>query len=218
MLPLRLQRVPYNKHRGNYFIFSVKKTMYLAQSLYEGKKLEKEPVGLITYMRTDSFHLANDAITKAREYIKSKYLEDLPEKPAVFRTKSKSAQEAHEAIRPTDVSKLPDKVKDARGSKLYSLIWKRAVATQGAEARFKRSKVELKNGGALFEANGVRMVFDGFLKISGGKLEDVILPSLKMGDKIIRVGRSTASLTTTAFEELNSQCRRWASMTLDLYW
>jgi len=159
------------------FGWSGKQTMSLAQRLYEK--------GLITYHRTDSVALSSKAIDEFRKYIgKTWGNEYVAEKTRVFANRSRNAQEAHEAIRPTSAFKLSDKVKDARGAKLYDLIWRRAVATQGAVARFKRSKIDLINGQAIFEAKGVRMLFDGFLKISGGKLEDVVLPVLKVGDKI----------------------------------
>ncbi len=166
------------------FGWSGKQTMSVAQRLYEK--------GLITYHRTDSVALSGKAIDEFRNYIgKTWGNEYVAEKTRVFANRSKNAQEAHEAIRPTTVTKLANKVADPRGAKLYDLIWKRAVATQGAVARFKRSKINLKNGlampagrQAIFEARGVRMMFDGFLKISGGSLEDVVLPVLKVGDKI----------------------------------
>ena len=102
----------------------------------------------------------------------------------MFANRSKNAQEAHEAIRPTRAEVLAETIGEAREAKLYSLIWKRAVATQGASALMKRSTVELTNNKAIFEARGVRMIFDGFLRISGEKLEDVVLPVLKVGDEL----------------------------------
>jgi len=159
------------------FGWSGKQTMSVAQKLYEK--------GLITYHRTDSVYLSSKAIDEFRNYIGKTYGENyVASKIRVFANRSKNAQEAHEAIRPTRAEVLSDLVGEAREAKLYSLIWKRAVATQGASAVMKRSAIELTNNKAIFEARGVRMIFDGFLKISGEKLEDVVLPVLKMGDEL----------------------------------
>ena len=114
--------------------FSAKKTMQVAQKLYEGIDLGGETIGLITYMRTDGVTLANDAVTSIRELIEKKYGSNyLPAKPIIYKSKSKNAQEAHEAIRPTDVNLIPEKVAknlDTDQLKLYDLIWKRTVACQ----------------------------------------------------------------------------------------
>ncbi len=159
------------------FGWSGKQTMSVAQKLYEK--------GLITYHRTDSVYLSSKAIDEFRNYIGKTYGANyVASKVRVFANRSKNAQEAHEAIRPTRADVLAETVGEAREAKLYSLIWKRAVATQGASAIMKRSTVELTNNKAIFEARGVRMIFDGFLKISGEKLEDVVLPVLKVGDEL----------------------------------
>lgn len=159
------------------FGWSGKQTMSVAQKLYEK--------GLITYHRTDSVYLSSRAIDEFRNYIGKTYGANyVASKVRVFANRSKNAQEAHEAIRPTRAEVLAETVGEAREAKLYSLIWKRAVATQGASALMKRSTVELTNNKAIFEARGVRMIFDGFLKISGEKLEDVVLPVLKVGDEL----------------------------------
>lgn len=157
--------------------WSGKQTMSVAQKLYEE--------GLITYHRTDSVYLADKAVASFRKFIKDKYGSDyLPENPRVYKNKSKNAQEAHEAIRPTDVRKMEvDKV-DSRAKKLYELIWRRAVASQAASARMKRSQLVVKNGNSQWKTGGVRMLFDGFLKITAEKHEDQILPELKAGDKL----------------------------------
>jgi len=159
------------------FGWSGKQTMSLAQKLYEK--------GLITYHRTDSVYLSTKAIDEFRNYIGKTYGANyVASKIRVFANRSKNAQEAHEAIRPTRAEVLAETIGEAREAKLYSLIWKRAVATQGASAVIKRSTVELTNNKAIFEARGVRMIFDGFLRISGEKLEDVVLPVLKVGDEL----------------------------------
>ncbi len=159
------------------FGWSGKQTMSVAQKLYEK--------GLITYHRTDSVYLSSKAIDEFRNYIGKTYgVNYVASKVRVFANRSKNAQEAHEAIRPTRAEVLAESVGEAREAKLYSLIWKRAVATQGASAVMKRSTIELTNNKAIFEARGVRMIFDGFLKISGEKLEDVVLPVLKVGEEL----------------------------------
>jgi len=159
------------------FGWSGKQTMSVAQKLYEK--------GLITYHRTDSVYLSSKAIDEFRNYIGKTYGANyVASKIRVFANKSKNAQEAHEAIRPTRAEVLAETIGEAREVKLYSLIWKRAVATQGASAIMKRSVVELTNNKAIFEARGVRMIFDGFLRISGEKLEDVVLPVLKVEDEL----------------------------------
>ncbi|MBU1088865.1 type I DNA topoisomerase, partial [Patescibacteria group bacterium] len=158
------------------FGWSGKQTMSVAQKLYEK--------GLITYHRTDSVSLSSKAINDFREFIGQKYGEEyVAKKVRVFANRSKNAQEAHEAIRPTKASdRSKVEAVGGRESKLYELIWKRAVATQAAEARMKSTTVDLINKNGLFRANGVRMLFDGFLRITGEKIEDQILPDLKVGD------------------------------------
>ncbi|MBU4210941.1 type I DNA topoisomerase [Patescibacteria group bacterium] len=158
------------------FGWSGKQTMSVAQKLYEK--------GLITYHRTDSVSLSSKAINDFREFIGQKYGEEyVAKKVRVFANRSKNAQEAHEAIRPTKASdRSKVEAVGGRESKLYELIWKRAVAIQAAEARMKSTTVDLINKNGLFRANGVRMLFDGFLRITGEKIEDQILPDLKVGD------------------------------------
>ena len=160
--------------------WSGKQTMSVAQRLYEQ--------GLITYHRTDSVNLSAKAIVEFRKFIAKEYGENyLSEKERVYRNNSKNAQEAHEAIRPTNVGLSPASAEsfgEARENKLYEMIWKRAVATQGAAAKMKNTTINFANGKALFQSKGVRMLFDGFLKISGEKHEDQILPELKSGEKI----------------------------------
>ena len=146
--------------------YSAKKTMSIAQSLYEGVSLGKKGlVGLITYMRTDSFNLSNDAIDQARTYIEKEFGKDfLPDKPNRFKSR-KGAQEAHEAIRPTSVALAPktiSKYLSREQSALYELIWKRFVACQMSPAQLDKTQVEIKAGNAGFRANGSVMVFKGF--------------------------------------------------------
>jgi DNA topoisomerase-1 len=159
------------------FGWSGKQTMTLAQRLYEQ--------GLITYHRTDSVNLSDKAVTEFRSFIEKEYGVDyLATKTRVYRNTSKNAQEAHEAIRPTHVENVEPQNLDSKELKLYQMIWKKAVATQAAVARLESNSVELINKEALFKASGLRVVFDGFYRISGEKHEDQILPELKVGEKI----------------------------------
>jgi len=159
------------------FGWSGKQTMSIAQKLYEK--------GLITYHRTDSVYLSEKSISEFRSYIESKFGVDyVTPKVRVYKNTAKNAQEAHEAIRPTNVSKSFIDDGDVRENKLYEVIWKRAVATQGAAARMQNTTVLFSNKNGTFESKGVRMLFDGFLKITGEKHEDQILPELKEKEKI----------------------------------
>jgi DNA topoisomerase-1 len=149
--------------------FSAKRTMQIAQQLYEGVELGDEgAVGLITYMRTDSVRLSNEALQMAREFIQAHYAPDyLPSKPRQYKTKS-SAQDAHEAIRPTDVNRTPDAVKPyltPEQFRLYELIWKRFVACQMAEAQLEVTSVNIRARDYLFRASGTVVLFNGFLRL-----------------------------------------------------
>jgi DNA topoisomerase-1 len=149
--------------------FAVKKTMMLAQKLYEGVELGAEgSVGLITYMRTDSTRVSDTALGEVRDFIGTQYGANyLPEKPVYYRSK-KGAQDAHEAIRPTDVSRTPDalaKYLNKEELKLYSLIWKRFVASQMTPAVFDQTTIDIVAGRFLFRATGSVQKFDGFLKV-----------------------------------------------------
>lgn len=156
--------------------YSVKQTMTLAQRLYES--------GHITYMRTDSTVLSGFAIKAAEEFIKEKYG---PKYHQVrqYKTKSESAQEAHEAIRPTDFKKLAAG-DDAQQEKLYQLIWRRALASQMAAAEIDRTEVsiDLSHRDETFTAKGEVLKFDGFFKVYGGTKDDVILPDIKEGQRL----------------------------------
>ncbi len=151
--------------------FSVKQTMVVAQQLYEGISLGKGQghSGLITYMRTDSVNLSEKALTDAKETIEQKYGREyiLPE-PRTYKTKAKGAQEAHEAIRPTEMNRTPESlasILDAQQLKLYTLIWNRTIATQMAAAELKRIGVDIAAGIYTFRATGQTVVFDGFLRV-----------------------------------------------------
>ncbi|MFH1867087.1 MAG: type I DNA topoisomerase [Patescibacteria group bacterium] len=171
--------------------YSVKQTMMLAQRLYEGMELGSEDsVGLITYMRTDSVNLANKFLTEAKQLVSQQFGERYALcSPRRFATKSKLAQEAHEAIRPTLVNKTPETIKqylDSKTYKLYDLIWRRAVASQMPEAELEATTLEVadqekKNG---FKATGQKLVFDGWLKLALELPEEKLLPSLNEADPL----------------------------------
>ncbi len=167
---------------------SPKKTMMVAQKLYEGVKTDKGNIGVITYMRTDSLNLAKEAIANARAYIQSNFGEKyLPEKPKNYATKSKGAQEAHEAIRPTMVEFTPAIAKDylsAEELKLYALIYNRFLASQMTEARMESQTLLFKGQKSTFKASGRKLLFDGFYKVTGYSEKDKLLPALEKGQKV----------------------------------
>lgn len=174
--------------------FSAKQTMVIAQQLYEGAELGNEgSVGLITYMRTDSVNLAEKFIGESRSYLEKsfgkKYLSAAPRR---FTTKSKLAQEAHEAIRPTEAARDPESVRpylDDHQYKLYNLIWRRAMASQMADASLLSTGVDIaaeKSGAKTeytFRANGLTIKFEGFLKVYGTSQEN-ILPVFKTAEAV----------------------------------
>src|SRR5712692_605787 len=160
----KLQQAAYNRLR-----FTAKRTMMLAQRLYEGVELGEEgSVALITYMRTDSVKVSNDAIQQVRAHIASSYGESyLPEKPNFYKSK-KEAQEAHEAIRPTEVTKTPEDVRKYLEDdvfKLYQLIWQRFVASQMLPAIFDQTTIDISAGDYTFRATGSVQKFDGYLRV-----------------------------------------------------
>ncbi len=148
--------------------FNVKRTMQIAQKLYEGVDVGSEgAVGLITYMRSDSIRVSDTALNEVREFIGNYGKEYLPEKPIYYKGK-KDAQDAHEAIRPTDVNRTPESLKNhlnADELKLYTLIWKRFVASQMMPAIFDQTTIDIKAGRFMFRATGSVQKFDGFLKV-----------------------------------------------------
>lgn len=176
---------------NNLLGFSSKQTMVLAQQLYEGIALGAEgEIGLITYMRTDSLNLSEDFLNATQQYAAEKFgKEYIAEGKKFYKAKQKLAQEAHEAIRPTNVTLDPESVKpylDARQYKLYSLIWNRAVASQLSSAVLRQTKVDIteKTKKATFRANGSVLVFDGFLKLYPQSLTENTLPDLKSNDPV----------------------------------
>lgn len=166
-----MQQEAFNKLR-----FNANKTMMTAQQLYEGIDLgDGETVGLITYMRTDSVNISADAMGQVREYIGNQYGEKyLPKTPNKFKSK-KSAQEAHEAIRPSDVLRTPDVIRKYLTDdqyKLYSLIWNRFVSAQMVQAVYQYKKMEIVAGRCQFGASGSTLLFDGFLVIDQEEREE----------------------------------------------
>jgi len=151
--------------------FGTSRTMQLAQRLYEGVSLDGETVGLITYMRTDSVTLSQEAIQASRRLIERDFgLQYLPDKPRIYKTKAKNAQEAHEAIRPTDLFRRPDQMRrvlDEDQFRLYELIWKRTVAAEMENAVLDQVAVDITSpdGQVTLRANGSVIAFDGFLKL-----------------------------------------------------
>src|SRR5205807_7202010 len=151
--------------------FGASRTMSVAQRLYEGVDLEGDTVGLITYMRTDGVQIAAEAIAAARELIGTEFGgRYLPPQPRVYRSPAKNAQEAHEAIRPTDLARRPSDVArhlDNDQRRLYELIWKRTVASQMASALLDQASVDIADAGGRvrLHATGSVVLFDGFLKL-----------------------------------------------------
>ena len=161
--------------------FSAKKTMMFAQRLYEGADIEGDRTGLITYMRTDSLNLSQDALTAAASFIKNNFGDNYLE-PKTFKTKTKGAQEAHEAIRPTQPDRTPEsltKYLDPTQLKLYKLIWQRFMASQMTPAIFDATAVDIAAGTKhTFRANGLIKKFDGFTRVYLLKTEEAVLPKL----------------------------------------
>ena len=173
---------------NNQLGFSAKQTMRLAQQLYEGVELGSEgQVGLITYMRTDAVNLADKFLAESNEVIVKEYGKEygLPE-PRKYKNKNKNAQEAHEAIRPTEVMRLPDDLTpflDRNQQKLYDLIWRRAVATQMAPAELNAVTIDLESNNKFgFHATGQTVTFDGFLKLYPEKTKENALPKVTVGE------------------------------------
>jgi len=171
--------------------FSSKKTIMLAQQLYEGVELGDEgPTGLITYMRTDSTNLSTEATSKAQQIITKLFGEKyaLPA-PRAYSKKAKGAQEAHEAVRPTDPGRTPESLGShvtPDQAKLYRLIWQRMVASQMAEAKLQNVTADIEAGEYVFRAVGSTVLFDGYVKVLGEKaaLKETVLPELAVGDAL----------------------------------
>ena len=178
--------------------FGAQRTMKVAQTLYEA--------GHITYMRTDSTNLSGDALTMVRSYIdKSFGGRYLPEKPNVYSSSNKNAQEAHEAIRPTDATLTPKEAAAKLGpdeARLYGLVWSRFVACQMTPAEFDQTTATIAapttGGDAVFRANGRKLVFDGFMKVAGVSSDDQLLPDLAQGTAVGPIDLAPAQHFTQA--------------------
>ena len=192
--------------------FAARRTMRVAQQLYEGHEVPGEGlVGLITYMRTDSFNVANQARAAANDLITNRYgASYLPAKPNAYRSK-KGAQEAHEAIRPTDPKRTPDALRSSLAPdqwKLYDLIWRRFMASQMAPARYQVTTVEFARNGVAFEASGRVTLFDGHTRVYGRDAGgDQQLPALTVGQEL------TADLVTPS-QHFTSPPRRYTEASL----
>ncbi|HEU0234127.1 MAG TPA: type I DNA topoisomerase [Gallionella sp.] len=172
------------------------RTMRTAQSLYEGVDIGGQTVGLISYMRTDSVSLAKEAVQETRDYIKDNFSSEyLPSTQPAYKSKTKNAQESHEAIRPTSILRTPDSLRDhlsADQARLYEMIWKRTLACQMAPARFDTVSLDIRLGGdtTLFRASGQTLVFPGFISVYMEDVDDAEeeeggkLPPLAEGDVI----------------------------------
>ena len=171
------------------------RTMRTAQQLYEGIDVGQGAIGLITYMRTDSVTLSDEALTEIRHYIENKIGKDyLPSAAKQYKTKSKNAQEAHEAIRPTSVYRTPESVKpflSADQFKLYQMIWQRTVACQMAPAKFDQTTVDIAVGEGIFRVTGQVQTFAGFLSVYEESTDDADedednkkLPEMSEGEKL----------------------------------
>ena len=171
--------------------FGASRTMQIAQRLYQGIEIDGETIGLITYMRTDGANISKDAVPLFRDYIKKEYGDEyLPKEPLNYSgKKAKNAQEAHEAIRPTDIIRSPDKIKKYLSSdqnKLYDLIWSRALSSQMESAKFDRNTITINSNddGTICKASGSVIKFDGFLKVFKDQKKDdsdKILPEVSKG-------------------------------------
>ncbi len=175
---------------------STDRTMRIAQQLYEGVDIGGQTVGLISYMRTDSVTLAQEALREIRDYVTAQFAPDyLPKAALVYKSKAKNAQEAHEAIRPTSIARTPDTMREFLApdqARLYEMIWKRTLACQMAPARFDTVSLDIRLGGddTLFRASGQTLVFPGFIAVYQESVDDSEeeeskkLPPLEEGDTV----------------------------------
>ncbi len=176
------------------FGFGASRTMQIAQRLYQGIEIDGETIGLITYMRTDGTNISNEAVKEFRSFVEADLGKNyLPDTPNSYKgKKAKNAQEAHEAIRPTDIKKKPDEMKKYLSTdqfKLYDLIWSRALASQMKAAEFNRNTIQInsRDDSVQFTSSGSVVKFDGFLKVYSYQTDDEeknILPEVKTGEKL----------------------------------
>ncbi len=174
--------------------FGVQKTMQVAQKLYEGIEIDGTPVGLITYMRTDSVRVSDDAQGMAKDFILNNYGEKYyPETPNIYTKGKQNVQDAHEAIRPSYPERTPESIKkylDNDQFKLYKLIWNKFMSSQMANAEIANKSIEIKAGDCILKAGTSKITFDGFLKLYNDAEEDEQeaeskIPDLEKGDKVV---------------------------------
>jgi DNA topoisomerase-1 len=174
---------------GSKLKFSARKTMMVAQALYEGIGLEKGPEGLITYMRTDSVRVSQQALDETRRFVNENYPKTyLLDKPNIYKNRS-SSQDAHEAIRPTSVYRTPASIKGYLSRdqyRLYTLIWEQFLSSQLPPCVLQTTTADIRSDGGVFRANGQKIVFDGFLKVlkSNGVEKGRVLPKLEEGETL----------------------------------
>jgi DNA topoisomerase-1 len=168
--------------------FSPKKTMTIAQSLYEGVKTDNGTSGIITYMRTDSLNIAKEAVEAVRDHIQNEYGDKyLPNKPKYYATKNQSAQEAHEAIRPVRVDFTPQVAQQYLKPdelRLYRLIYNRFLSSQMEDAKFDTQSIIISNENVKMKTNGRVLIFDGFYRVWGDKDKDKLLPALEVSQNL----------------------------------
>lgn len=175
--------------------YSAKKTMMVAQQLYEGIDIDGQHHGLITYMRTDSFNVSKQALDEAKEVINAEYGEPYAAAaPRFYKKKVRGAQEAHEAIRPTSFKRAPQTLQnhlDKDQLKLYRLIWQRAIASQMPDARYRQTRIDITAEKILLRATGRQMLFDGFIKVYSESQDDnnknqpdQLLPEVHEGEQL----------------------------------
>jgi len=189
-----LQQDAFNRLR-----LSARRTMMVAQKLYEGAQILEKSVGLITYMRTDSFHISSKARKEAKEFVRENFGQDYLSLHEYHHRQKKGAQLAHEAIRPTSIYRQPEEMRESivdDEARLYELIWRRFVAGFMKEAALESSKAKIASKDVEFEVNGLRVLFEGFLKVLGDGGDDNILPPLEEGQKVILEDLAVTEHTT----------------------
>lgn len=191
-----LQQDAFNRLR-----LSARRTMMVAQKLYEGAQILEKSVGLITYMRTDSFHISTKARKEAKEFVQENFGQDYLSLREYHHKQKKGAQLAHEAIRPTSIYRQPEQMREFvvdDEARLYELIWRRFVAGFMREAVLESSKAKIASKDIEFEVKGLRVLFEGFLKVFGDGGDDNLLPSLEEGQKVILEDLEIIEHTTKA--------------------
>ncbi len=191
-----LQQDAFNRLR-----LSARRTMMVAQKLYEGAQILEKSVGLITYMRTDSFHISTKARKEAKEFVQEKFGQDYLSLHDYHHKQKKGAQLAHEAIRPTSIYRQPEEMKQFivdDEARLYELIWRRFVAGFMKEAVLESSKAKIASKDVEFEVKGLRVLFEGFLKVLGDGGDDNLLPPLEEGQGVTLEDLEVTEHTTKA--------------------